>query len=352
MALESVLSNEEKASLFIKDFIFHIIIEDENEPDYLDAIELNAAQKNFFRERIIEAASGTQYVFVNKETSQLYASANDILGDSENFLHQSKLIASHFHSHHTARTSDGVFIVALVSVKSHGTEVPLISLIKMDHKKVLKYNLQQTSEGRRATIEEITNSFVEDKSAMQKVAIIDIGEHFSWDILARERGTKEGVADYFKNFLAVTEREHASRLTEKAVKAVRQWAASQTGLPQDAASYKVRAIQYMNTHDSFETESFLDMVVYDNDEKRKKALMIALHDDLAKVGVAGQHFSPKPNILTTRTYTRNKYETREGVKIEFDGTAETRGVTIPANPDPGTGYFEIRILSRGIALVS
>jgi hypothetical protein len=94
------------------------------------------------------------------------------------------------------------------------------------------------------------------------------------------------------------------------------------------------------------------MVVYDDNLERKQMLIQSLHEELARVGVAGQAFSPKPAILNNRTYTRNKYETREGVRIEFDGSAETRGVKIPPTANPDTGYYDIHILSRGINLLS
>src|SRR5690606_6847137 len=98
-----------------------------------------------------------------------------------------------------------------------------IALIKMDQKKVLEYELEETEEGRKAKMREIADSFIESKDAVQKVAIIDISETFAWDILAKERKRTEGIAEYFKNFLNANMRDTSSGLTRKTIGEVKKW---------------------------------------------------------------------------------------------------------------------------------
>jgi len=47
MAKESVLTLQEKESIKIEKFIFHIIIENEDEPQYLDEVVISDEQKEF-----------------------------------------------------------------------------------------------------------------------------------------------------------------------------------------------------------------------------------------------------------------------------------------------------------------
>jgi len=351
MASESALTAEERNSLKITHFIFHIIIADEDDPIFLEEVQVDDAQKSFFIDRVIDASVGTQFIFSSREQNRLLDSCREILSSpQDNFLRVSKEIASDFLGHHSGRMSDGVFVVSRVTIERSGVLVPLLSLIKMDHQRVLQYNLEETPEGRRAIIEEITNSFVEDKFAMQKVALVEIGDQYAWDILARERGATEGVADYFRRFLGATERETASNLTKKAVKAVRQWASLvRHNLPEghDPTAIKARAVNYMHTHDTFNTETFLDMLISDDDAERKRLNVQSLREHLETTGIAGQTFLTRPASLTNKII-RNKFSTEEGVKIEFDGAAEQSGVTIPAERDKSDGYFHIEIKTREI----
>ncbi len=348
MASESALTVAEKDSLEITHFIFHIIIAGEDEPEYLEEVEIDVAQKQFFKDRIIDASSGTQYVFTGPEQNNLRTSCVQILDDpGTNYLTESKKIAASFLGHHSGRMSDGVLIISRITIVKNDQLVPMVSLIKMDHQRVLQYSLEDTDVGRRAVIEEITNSFVEDKSAMQKVALIDIGKQYAWDVIARERGAAEGVAEYFRRFLGTTERESASVLTKKAVQAVRNWAVLfRQDLPDDMdpTLVKSRAVTYMNTHDTFNTDSFLEMLVSDDDQERKAQNLRSLREHLEAEGIAGQTFATRPAVLT-RSVTRNKYSTEEGVKIEFDGAATARGVSLPKERDDD-GYFHIDIKTR------
>lgn len=351
MASESALTAEERNSLKLTHFIFHIIIADEDEPYFLEEVQVDDAQKSFFIDRVIDASVGTQFTFSNRDQNRLLQSCRAILENpSENFLQSSKDIAADFLGHHSGRMSDGVIVISRVTIVKHGVLIPLVSLIKMDHQRVLQYSLEDTPEGRRAIIAEITNSFVEDKSAMQKVSLVDIGDQYAWDILARERGAAEGVAEYFRRFLGATEKDTAFNLTKKAVAAVRQWATMfKQNLPDgvDSTSIKARAVNYMHSHDTFNTDTFLEMLISDDDPARKERNINSLRAHLETTGIAGQTFPTRPASLTSKI-TKNKFSTEEGVKIEFDGAADQRGVTIPAAPNQDDGYYHIKIKTRSI----
>ena len=148
--------------------------------------------------------------------------------------------------------------------------ITLIALIKMDQKKVLEYELEVTEEGRIAKMREIADSFIESKEAVQKVAIIDIGDTFSWDILAKERKKTEGIADYFRNFLNAQMRDTSSSLTRKTVNEVSKWSKIHSAVIKDipeyvertsdpASYFKSRAVSFMNANEgvAFNADNFI-----------------------------------------------------------------------------------------------
>jgi hypothetical protein len=329
LAKESALSQEEKQSLKLNNFIFHIIIAKNDTPEYLDAVQLDASQETFFRDRILDTCEGTQYSFKDKENSNFVENCKNIVsGDEEGFIKESRKIASDFCKQHKGTMSDGVFIISKISIVSSGKTIPLVALLKVDHSKVYQYKQKKDEKGHiEAIITEIKNSFVEHKSAVQKWAIIDSSEHFLWDILARERSSSSEVADYFEKFLEASPRETPSKLTQKSVSTVFQWARNldKDLIPEGATppDYRHRAIQYMHTHDDFETESFVKAVVADQDKTRRAKARKLLEEELVKVGISGQTFETKPGSVP---FSKNKgtIKTAENVTIQWPGKGDAQ----------------------------
>lgn len=346
MAKESVLTPAEKASITIDHFIFHIIIAGEENPTTLAEVVLTDEQRSFFRERLAQAAEGTQYLFTDPHASTPARCARILENPDEHFLGESIGLAQDFLNQHRRNMSNGVFVVAVVHLDRENERIPLISLIKMDHTRVLEYLTERTEGGLVAKLQEVLNTFVEDKSALQKVALIDAGEYYAWDVLAKERRSSEAITDYFKGFLSVKEREDPSHWTRQAISAVTSWALeNKAELPddQDPSSFKARAISYMETHGEFGTDGFLDMVVLDDDPDRRQVLRDGLYDRLAEKGVAGQTFVPKPGSIK-KSVRRNRYVTHEGVTVEWEGDARTVGVTVES---AGEGRQRIVIETHG-----
>ncbi len=335
MAKDSVLTPVEKASISIKNFIFHIIIPGEEKPSYLSEVVLTGSQRSFFCERLAQAAEGTQYLFTDKNASTPMRCKRILDNPDSNFLEESKGIAQEFLNHHKRQMSSGVLIVALINVMRDNESIPLISLLKMDHTNVLEYLTEEKDGGVVAKLQEVLNTFVEDKSALQKVALIEINDKYSWDVLAKERKSADGVADYFKGFLSVTEREDASYWTRQAFSSVASWAfENKEKLPedQDPSSYKLRAIKYLETHSEFNTKGFLDMVILDDNPDRRQELRDSLNERLADKGIAGQTFTPKPDSIKSGV-RKNRRITKEGVTLEWEGEAKTAGIQFEKQPD-------------------
>lgn len=346
MAKESVLSQAEKDSFKIKRFIFHIIRKDELNPIFLDEVILDNTQTKFFQDRFADVSQGTQFEFNDKTTSDVFKNCKLIIDDpAENFLNVSRDLTASFKNHHKKTTNDGVFITALVSVMD---KTDLIFLIKLDNRKVYEYLIKD----RKAIMQEIKNTFVEDKRAVQKIAIINITKYRVWDVLAYDRNPSPGKAirDFFANFLAIHERETPSVLTTKTIREVRKWAnVNKASLSQEPSSYKKRCIEYLRNHTEVKFSNLINMVILDEDLQKKKSLQKSLRKHLEEVGLYGQSFKPNPGSIKDEE-KKTVYQTAEGVKIEWEGksNAEEVNVSIPSNPDSNDGFYHITIKTSSI----
>lgn len=342
MAKESTLTDKMKSSIKIEKFVFHIIIKGEDEPRTLDRVDLEAKQREFFCQRIADSSEGTQFTFREKDMGTALRCKRIISEPGDSFLQESKGLAFDFHEEHKGNVSDGAFIVSYFTINSGDDLIPMVAMIKMDHSRVLEYKVQQEADGSVARMNEILNSFVESKAAVQKCAIVNVDDRFEWDVLAFEKGKSVGVADYFRVFLKAIETDNASNLTRKAVTTVNTWARKNADqLPELPTYYKSRAVQYLEIKDRFDTEDFLGTVVKDHDENRKEALMKSLHEELEESGVAGMRFTPRPGSIPD-VHKKNKITTTEGVQIIWKGPKEAAKINIEDPDENGISNIYIR----------
>lgn len=344
MAKESVLTLQEKQSIKIEHFIFHIIIQNDDSPHYLDEVIISDEQKSFFRERLISVSEGIQLLFIDKAHNATYTSSNKIVNNVDsNFLNSSKDLTATFKSRHNKNTSDGVFITALVSIENSRK---LIFLVKLDHKKVYEYKLKGTT----ALLTEIKNTFIEDKSAVQKVALIDVSDYYAWDVLAYDRAKPGDLTDYFKQFLGVDFLATPKSWTLKAIKFANEWATTNKSIidpNQEASKYKSRAINYLSSTDLFNHEDYINSVIYDEDEARRKELKKSFADYITEKGLSGQSFRPNKSAITS-SVKKNRVQTREGVKIEWTGAADESNIVIPNERNAQDGLYHIVIKTDNI----
>jgi hypothetical protein len=349
MAKESVLTQPQKDSIQIKKFIFHIIIESELNPVFLDEIELTPSQLDFFRQRFIDAAEGTQFEFNDKTTSDVFIRCEKIVNDPDQFHEMSKFLTASFKTHHKKKTtSDGVFITSLVSIED---KADIIFLLKIDNKKVYEYKKL----GEKYIMEEIKNTFSEDKKAIQKIAIVDVGNYFVWDVLASDRYPTPGKAirDFFANFLAVHERETPSVLTSKTISAIRKWAVAnkaELDPEQETATYKNRCVEYLKNTPKVKFNDLINRVVSDQDNNRKSRLKKSLKSYLEEQGLYGQSFKPSQGFIN-KTETKHIRKTAEGIKIEWEGETADVNIEIPNTPNPNDGLYHIVIKTTEVEVI-
>jgi hypothetical protein len=332
--LDGVLNQAQRDSLEIDSFIFHIIDPDADENDgviYLDEVQLQDKQTEFFLARLREIAEGTQYVF-KQDAVHLQEKCQQLMGEPDRFIELSRQVTEDFSGRHRGQMSAGVFIVSIVNylAAAHDWQ-QLVFLVKMDKQPTFTYSYVEQNGRRVAVVNEVPNSLNESKSAVQKSALIDASDRFAWHVLAFDRVKKPDLSEYFRAFLGVTERQHDSALTRSAHLVVRQWAKAQPAeaLPpgEDLNTFLGRSLNYLSDHDTFDTDEYLNAVVRDDDADRKAVLMQSLRETLAEAGVAGQQFRPQPGSLRGRE-RKQVYTTHEGVTISFEGTQEAVGMNI------------------------
>lgn len=351
--IESTLNASQRQSLEIFDFIFHIIKLDDGRDEkieFLDEVTLHVKQKTFFLERLREILEGTQYVFL-PDAVFLKEKCAQLATQPPEFNTLSRQIAGEFARTHRNQMSEGIVVVSVVRfLASANTWKSLVLLVKLDKTASFSYSRKEIDGKQVAVMDEIPNALAESKNAVQKSAVIDAEGYFAWDVLAYDRKTKPRLTDYFKAFLGVTERYPDSELTRMAHSAVRKWAIalSKTELPEneDAASYIGRSMNYLKDRDQFDTESFIDSVVRDDDQQRKQALTAKLRDALATVGIAGQQFKPQPGSLKP-SERKQQYVTEEGVTITFEGSKEAVNLRTDTIDD---GQTVITIKTKNLTL--
>ncbi len=342
MAKESVLSISDKEAIKIEKLIFHIILSSSVQPIFLEELEITEEQQKFFKDRLADAAQGRQYVFTEDNPPIQSLTKKILKAQNNDFLSISKDITDRFKIAHTSNTNDGVFIISIASIKKRR----LLFLIKLDHKKVYEYKLK----GNKALLEEVRNTFSEDKTAIQKVALIDIDSNVVWDVLVFDRSKPGGITDFFAKFLSALPRETESDLTKKMQSSARKWAAENKkdiDPNQEPSFYKNRARNYLMNADIFDTDNFINSVILDDDSDRRSKLKDSFRSYLENVGLAGQNFVPKKEALTPKEQ-KNIRQTAEGVKIEWMGNMNDNNINIPNQPNQN-GEFIITIKTSDIS---
>lgn len=344
-------------SLRIHHFIYHILIQGSAVPDYLDQVTLTANQSAFFKEMVVECARGTQYKFANRSHAPIVQNCTSILSDPTlNFVDRSKDLAANFLSTHPNTASDGILIVALVSMVVNTVTQHFIAILKVDYTKVLEQVRDNARPG-YVTFHEIAESLSENKSSIQKRVLIDVGNTFSWDALAVERGksgqhlhTNNAITDYFKSFLSVNLMHNDSTFTRRVPSAVYQWAMSEPDI--DASDSKAITVSLIRARDnrSMTMDDVRDDVCCHSDPIVVDRLKQSFDNFMStpEIQLNGVQFVARANSIQTKDkYT--KLETNYGVTIQWEGDLTSAQITKTPLP---SGQIKIEIIADDITEIN
>ncbi len=362
---DSVLSEEQKSQLQVENFIYHIIKKDEEKPEYLEEVHLaNDRQKEFFRKIIAETGQGTQYKFINDlksvdkndNTTPFQKNCESIIkSPDKNFVKVSRLLAQDFLSRHTGGSmSDGVLIVARVTIPVNIDRVSFLALLKLDYTPVMRQHRAHKN-GSVVELEEVLEALSEQKTSVQKRALVNIGNEFEWDVLAVERkktgaflDTEIAITDYFKNFMGIRLKQNDSSLTKKIVTECHAWAKSYEGDKGNRTPADIRhsVISYIDAYEDkqLDYDEFKDIICRHEDSKKSDQMKDDFDEYMADKGLKGISFSPKPKSIPGRS-RKGIWETDTGIQIIWDGQRSTNQLKKEVMPD---GAVKITIIANKI----
>ncbi len=359
---EKSLTDAQVQSFKIKKLIFHVIdveAEETHRVKALDELELDDDQNKFFLERIKSVATGIQYNFL-EHAEHTKAPCKQLLSNEREFRSNSLILTQGFASYHKKNMASGVFVVAIVETSyTERDSINLVFVAKFDHRNVYQIIVKANDDGlgSHAVMQRVADTLVEDKSAIQKSALINLdADKYDWDVLADERrlNAKGEITDYFREFLGVSLKEVASVLTKRAVQIVNQWASAQdpADLPEgeEKGNYRSRAVAYMESNAVFDINDYLNAVIRDEDDgERKLRMEQSLRGQLDQAGIANQKFPTRPNSLP-KNLRKQQWKTNEGITLEFYGEARDLGIETKQRSDGVSGQ-EIVIKTRGYTTI-
>jgi hypothetical protein len=200
----------------IQRMIFHVVGPTDEDFQLMDEIDA-AGFEDFFLERIRETNVGNRFVFIGAE-SGVRPSLRTVSEDGDLFVQRTKELTEVFQNGHKAAplSSRGAFIIAQLA----GLDTAAFALIKFDDQKVLRFQQTTKSDGGvRAKVTSVNNTFVDDRKAMQKSALIVLTPD-GGDLAVYDRANKVNVTEYFKTFLGVKRLWTPTDATERLVQAL------------------------------------------------------------------------------------------------------------------------------------
>lgn len=180
--------------------------------------ELEVVHNEFLLGVIKSIAADPVYRF--NAISAIRAIIEAVTRDEQSFNDGAQALAHHFHQlHDRGRTSEGAFFVFELGTMDE--RIRLYALIKYDYRRVLE--LQQNDGV--ATLREIVEALVNDKSAVQKSAIIRIvNGRAEPDLSTQDRMSrrKPDLTDFFQRYLEASRARDDEELTRGARNVVQE----------------------------------------------------------------------------------------------------------------------------------
>jgi hypothetical protein len=328
------ISQGMRDSIVIHKFIYHILKTSEEEMDYLSAVTLTAEQKSFFQNMIAESSRGTKYRFTDTENSPLFEQCEDLvdnLNDNDLFIGTSKSIAHNFKATHDKRMADGIVVVTTFSMEVNLQPKNFVAILKLDYKPVL-HQVRDEEDPSQVIFQKITDSLLEDKAAIQKRALIDVGNSFNWDVIAVERDkattkqdTEVAIGEHFKRFLSVTLLEDNSAITRKVISHAKSWSSRHSELvPSDI---KARVINYIEAHNdmNINVDDIRDLICEHEIIETKSKLIDSFNVYMDEVELSGVQFTSKANSIP-KSEKRTKIKTNRNVILEWHGEMKDAGI--------------------------
>lgn len=308
------LSDEDLKGLQIEQSVFHIVGPGNEHFQLLEAFDAGPYSP-FFLGRIRSINSGNRYCF--HDDAPVKAQLGRIDADVTAFQEESEKLATAFNAAHGGATAVGAFLIFTLACPTGR----VFALLKFEDEKVLSYGLKKGRSGKFApTFGEIERTFVQNRNALQKAALIRLGDAED-TVFVVDRQNPQRPAAYFEHFLHVRRLRTEEELTQAIIEVTRKIASKHKKLlPPDA----VKALS-QRLFDASQSGGAVDGERADD---WFRAVVGPLPDDspvlkdfraeLAREGMAGESFRlAKGAVAAPRN---RRVETVSGVKMTFPAT--------------------------------
>lgn len=305
------LSDSELASLSIEQSVFHIVGPGPENFQLLEAFDA-APHAPFFLGRIRSINSGNRYTFLSD--ASVRTKLERIEEDPSTFQGESEQLAEAFDQGHRGSSAIGAFLVFVLRCETG----LVFALLKFEDEKVLSYAIAKGGSGKpKPTFGEIERTFVQNRNALQKAALIRLGEAQD-EVCVVDRQNPQKPAAYFEQFLGVRRMRTEGELTKKLIDVTRTIARKHKDkLPPDAVAALSRRL-----YDASESGGAVDG---DKIEDWFRSIVGPLPDDspvfadlrnhLKREGMAGESFVLEKGAVPAPRNRR--VETISGVKVIF-----------------------------------
>jgi 37-kD nucleoid-associated bacterial protein len=321
------LNDEELESLQIEQSVFHIVGPGDEHFLLLAAFDAGRYAP-FFLGRVRSVNGGNRYEFL--DDAPVRRQLARISNDKSAFQEESEKLATAFNEAHGGSAAVGAFLIFSLSCNTGR----LFALLKFEDEKVLSYRYDQErarSGKPRPTFGEIDRTFVQNRNALQKAALVRLGRDRD-DICVVDSQNPQRPAAYFERFLLARRQRTEAELTKAIVQITRNIAQKhQDSLPEEAmkslAQRLYNASQSGGSVDSENAGSWLSSIFgplpYDS------PIVKDFEASLKKEGMSDESFVLQKNAIPAPRNRR--VETVHGVTLTFP-VGLTRSV-VSVDPD-------------------
>ncbi len=198
------------ANLKIDRFIFHVIHDAAVKPLLLEEIEAGE-HAAFFLDLVQDSLKGNRYIF--NDTSRTRQRLEEIIEEPSLFQEKSRELATDFHAEATSSVSPGIFFF----MRLYFEDMSYFAMVKYDNQPVLQYRIGDQHD---VTLDELTNTITQNRSALQKSALIYMGDEDT-ELMVRDRQASGGeIAEFFRAFLDVSRKQGQEEITKALRRAV------------------------------------------------------------------------------------------------------------------------------------
>ncbi|MDO8970978.1 MAG: nucleoid-associated protein, partial [Saprospiraceae bacterium] len=307
----SFLTQAEIDALRITRSVFHIVGPGEAHFQLLS--EFDATKfASFFLERVRSVNVGNSYKFL--ADSPVRTQLQRILIDPRSFQEESENLATAFNRAHGGAAAIGAFLIFVLET----TNKVVFAFLKFDDERVISYDFKKVDGGRpKPTFGEIERTFVANRNALQKAALIQIGDPDD-QICVVDRQNPQKPAAYFENFLLAirsrTETQMTSEFTKIAIEAIRK---HKSDLPPDAGKLAYErlytAAQNNVLVDAEKIDEWFTTIV--GPLPANSPVLKYFKSKLKKNGLGGESFKFEKGALAPPR--RRRIETASGIKLAF-----------------------------------